>query len=120
MDVWCLERNEIYRGITTGRNEAFIIDNQTKEALVAEDPKSAEILKPALRGRDIHRYQADWVGLWLIDTHNGYEDIPAIDVDEYPAVKSHLDNFYARLERRYDKGRTPYNLRNCTYTATRK
>ena len=55
--------------------------------------------------------------MWLIDTHNGYEDVPAIDVDKYPAVKSHLDNFYVRLERRYDKGRTPYNLRNCAYHA---
>ena len=108
---------EINYGIKTGYNKAFIIDNQTKEALVAADPKSAEILKPVLRGRDIRRYQADWAGLWLIDTHNGYEDIPAIDIDEYPAVKGHLDNFYTRLERRYDKGRTPYNLRNCAYHA---
>ena len=96
-------------------NEAFIIDNQTKEALVAEDPKSEEILKPVLRGRDIRRYNADWAGLWLIDTHNGFEDIPAIEIEEYPAVKHRLDGFYERLERRYDKGRTPYNLRNCAY-----
>ena len=48
----------MYRGITTGLNQAFIIDNETKEALVAEDPKSAEILKPVLRGRDIRRYRA--------------------------------------------------------------
>ena len=60
---------------------------------------------------------ADWAGYWLIDTHNGYEGVPAIDVDEYPAVKEHLAGFYARLERRYDKGRTPYNLRNCAYHA---
>jgi len=68
-----------------------------------------------LRGRDIRRYQPEWAGQWLIDTHNGYEDLPAIEVDEYPAVKDHLDNFYTRLERRYDKGSTPYNLRNCSY-----
>ncbi len=105
----------IYRGITTGLNAAFIIDNQTKDALVAEDPRSAEILKPVVRGRDIQRYQVNWKGLWLIATHNGYDDVPAIDIDDYPAVKAHLDIYYERLEKRYDKGRTPYNLRNCAY-----
>ena len=107
----------IYRGITTGLNEAFIIDNRTKDALVAEDPKSAEIIKPVVRGRDIRRYRAAWTGLWIIDTHNGYADTPAIDVSHYPAVKAHLDNHYEQLEKRYDKGRTPYNLRNCAYHA---
>ena len=112
---WHLGRNEINYGIKTGYNKAFIIDNQTKEALVATDPRSTEVLKPVLRGRDIRRYQADWAGQWLIDTHNGYEDVPPIKVDEYPAIKDHLDNFHARLERRHDKGITPYNLRNCAY-----
>ena len=106
---------EIYRGITTGLNQAFIIDNQTKDALVAEDPRSAEIIKPVLRGRDIRRYQAQWARLWLIDCHNGYGDVPAIDIHDYPAVKDHLDGYYTQLEKRYDKGRTLYNLRNCAY-----
>ena len=85
----------IYRGITTGLNEAFIIDNRTKDALVAEDPKSSEILKPVVRGRDIRRYKAEWPGLWLIAT------FPAVGVsiDDYPAVKKHLLSFgKARLE----------------------
>ncbi len=110
-------RNAIYRGITTGLNEAFIIDNRTKEALVAEDPKSAEILKPVVRGRDIRRYRAQWQGLWLIDSHNGHGSVPAINVDNYPAVQSHLDRYYEQLAKRYDKGSTPYNLRNCAYHA---
>ena len=82
-------------GIKTGYNEAFIIDNRTKEALVAEDPKSAEILKPVVRGRDIRRYTADWKDLWLIAT------FPAagVSIDDYPAVKKHLLAFgKARLE----------------------
>ena len=102
-------------GVKTGFNEAFIIDNKTKEALVAEDLKSAEILKPVLRGRDIQRYQAEWAGMWLIDTHNGYDDVPAIEIDDYPAVKALLDESYDQLAKRHDKGRTPYNLRNCAY-----
>ena len=70
-----------------------------------------------MRGRDIRRYQAKWANLWLIDTHNGYGDVLAIDIDDYPAVKAHLDGYYERLRGRYDKGRTPYNLRNCAYHA---
>ncbi len=107
--------NEINYGIKTGYNAAFIIDNQTKEALVAEDSTSAEILKPVLRGRDVQRYQAEWAGLWLIDSHNGFNGRDAVDIGDYLAVKAHLDKSYARLAKRHDKGRTPYNLRNCAY-----
>lgn len=56
----------IYRGILTGLNEAFIIDGKKKDELIAKDPKSAEILKPILRGRDIKRYKAEFADLWLI------------------------------------------------------
>lgn len=106
---------KINYGIKTGYNQAFIIDTATKEALVAADPKSAEILKPVLRGRNIQRYQVDWKGLWLVDTHNGYENISAVDIDKYPAIKNYLNRFYVQLGKRYDKGRTPYHLRNCAY-----
>ena len=102
-------------GVKTGYNKAFIIDNKTKESLVASDPKSAELIKPILRGRDIQQYQAQYAGLWLVDTHNGYGDVPAINIDEYPSVKAYLDGFYPQLEKRNDKGKTPYNLRNCAY-----
>ncbi len=106
---------EIYRGILTGLNEAFIIDSKKKAELIAQDPKSAEILKPILRGRDIKRYRADFADLWLIETHNGYGTIPPIDINNYPAIKLHLDQYWEQLEARQDKGRTPYNLRNCAY-----
>ena len=107
----------IYRGIITGYNDAFLIDDETKEALVKTDSKSDEIIKPVLRGRDVQRYHANRAKLWLIDTHNGYGDVPAIDVNDYRAVKAHLDAFYPQLEKRHDKGNTPYNLRNCAYHA---
>ena len=107
----------IYRGIITGYNDAFLIDDETKEALVKTAPESDEIIKPVLRGRDVQRYHANRAKLWLIDTHNGYGDVPAIDVNDYRAVKAHLDAFYPQLEKRHDKGNTPYNLRNCAYHA---
>jgi len=104
-------------GIKTGYNDAFIIDSETRDRLIAEDPRSEEILKPVLRGRDIRRFKATWAGLYLIAMHNGYDMIPAVDPDDYPAVKRHLQGYQPRLENRYDQGRTPYNLRNCAYQA---
>jgi len=164
---------QIYRGVLTGFNEAFIIDGATKDRLIAEDPKSAEILKPILRGRDIKKYKAEFADLWLINSHNGYDSallnvgarhalpenkpenivpenmpenfksnvgarhalpeneiaapkdrarhavplqrIPPININDYPAIKKHLDQYSNELEKRYDKGDTPYNLRNCAY-----
>lgn len=80
---------QIYRGILTGFNEAFIIDTATKERLCAEDPRSAEIIRPILRGRDIKKWKADWAGLWVIAT------LPSLnlDIENYSAVKEHLLSF---------------------------
>ncbi|MCP4109271.1 MAG: class I SAM-dependent DNA methyltransferase [Desulfobacteraceae bacterium] len=111
----------IYRGILTGFNESFIITGSKKNELIVNDPKSAEILKPILRGRDIKRYQANYSDLWLIDSHNGYYDeqsdekVPPINIQEYPIIKKHLDNYWNKLKKRQDRGVTPYNLRNCAY-----
>ena len=84
----------IFRGVTTGCNAAFVIDTATKEALVAADPKSAEIIKPVLRGRDIRRYQAEWAGLWLVNARKG------IDIDTYPAVYGHLQGHRDQLSKK--------------------
>ena len=107
----------IYRGILTGYNEAFIIDGKKKDELIAEDPKSAEIIRPILRGRDIKRYGYDFADLWLINSHNGIKekDVKRIEINDYPSIKKHLDQYYPQLERRADKGDTLYNLRNCAY-----
>ena len=87
-------------GIKTGYNDAFIIDNDTKEALIAEEPRSTDIIKPVLRGRDIQRYRAEWAKLWIIATFPAL----ALNIDDYPAVKRHLLSFgKARLEQ---SGRT--------------
>jgi TaqI-like C-terminal specificity domain len=76
----------IYRGVVTGLNEAFIIDTATRDAIVAADPKSAEIIKPILRGRDIKRYGAVWAGLWIIGTFPALK----LDIDLYPGIKEYL------------------------------
>ncbi|MCZ9938749.1 hypothetical protein OFQ49_05555 [Brachyspira hyodysenteriae] len=107
----------INRGILTGFNEAFIIDEETKNNIINEDVKSSELIKPLLRGRDIKRYSYNKNGLYLINTHNGIKEknIPPINIKDYPAIKKHLDKYYKQLEKRQDKGNTPYNLRNCAY-----
>ena len=104
-------------GIKTGFNEAFIITGKKRKELISEDSKSAEIIRPILRGRDIKKYVYDFADLWLINTHNGIKekDIKPIEINDYPAIKKHLDNFYSYLVSRSDKGYTPYNLRNCAY-----
>ena len=111
---------KINYGIKTGYNEAFIIDGKKKDELIAKDPKSAEIIKPILRGKDIKRYSADFADKWLIASHNGYkkengEKVEAINIKNYPAVKEWLDEHWDKISKRGDKGKTPYNLRNCAY-----
>ena len=79
----------IYRGILTGYNEAFIINQETRDKLIIELAKSAEIIRPILRGRDIQKYLSNWEGLYLICTFPSLK----LDIDDYPAVKDHLLNF---------------------------
>ena len=112
----------IYRGVLTGYNEAFIIDTAKREEILAncktedERKRTAELIRPILRGRDIKRYGYDWAGLWLINTHNGVKGkYPPVDISDYPAVKQHLDVYWDKIKKRDDKGVTPYNLRNCAY-----
>jgi len=107
----------IYRGILTGYNDAFIITGERKNELIAQDPKSADIIRPILRGRDIKRYGYEFANLWLINSHNGIKEkgINPIDINEYPAIKTHLDQYWDKISIRSDKGDTAYNLRNCAY-----
>ncbi len=104
-------------GIKTGYNEAFIINNNKRNELIEEDSKSEEIIRPILRGRDIKRYSVDFADMWIINTHNGIKEksIEPVNVDDYPAIKKHLNMFHSKLEQRADKGDTIYNLRNCAY-----
>ena len=81
-----------------------------------ERRKTEELIRPILRGRDIKRYGYEWAELWLINTHNGVKGrIPRIRIEDYPAVKAHLDQFWDKIKDRADQGDTPYNLRNCAY-----
>ena len=85
---------KLFYGIKTGLNEAFVIDTQTRDRLVAEDARSTEILKKYLRGQDVDRWAGSWAGLWMIFARRG------IEIEQYPAIKNHLDQFRERLEPR--------------------
>ena len=112
----------IYRGVLTGCNEAFIIDTAKRDEIISncqtedERKRTAELIRPILRGRDIKKYGYVENGLFLINTHNGIRGkLPRIDINDYPAVKAHLDRYWDKISARADKGDTPYNLRNCAY-----
>ena len=83
-----------YYGIKTGCNEAFLVDQATKERLCREDPRSAHVLKKYLRGQDIARWAAEWAGLWMIYAPWNFS------LGSYPAIQAHLESQRDLLEAR--------------------
>jgi hypothetical protein len=114
-------------GIKTGLNEAFLIDTQTKERLVREDPRCAEIIKPYLRGQDIKRWSPEWAGLWMIVLKSSGDQLwpwshtpDTAQAEEhfrqaYPSLYGHLKPLEERLRTRQDRGRYWWELRACAY-----
>ncbi len=82
---------KIYRGVLTGLNEAFVIDNAIRQRLIAEDPKSAEVIKPFLAGRDIKRYQKAFSEKYVIFARRG------IDIEKYAPIRNYLEQFKESL-----------------------
>ena len=86
---------KIYRGILTGFNDAFLISSEKKNELIAADPKSAELIRPILRGKDVKRYEYNFADQWIIATFPSCK----YDIDQYSAIKQHLLSFgIERLE----------------------
>ena len=106
--------DKFYRGIVTGLNKAFVIDQVTRDRLVAQDPSSAEIIKPWLRGRDVKRWYVEWDQRYLLWMYQG------IEIEEYPAVLEYLSGYREALARRWEPSRGQcewYELRPCDYYA---
>ena len=93
--------DKFYRGVTTGFNEAFVVDQTTRDRLVAEHSSSAEVLKPFLRGRDIKRWVVVSQNLWLIFTRRG------VDLTKYPAIENYLNQYKKQLMPGVEGGRKP-------------
>jgi adenine-specific DNA-methyltransferase len=133
-------QGRMYYGIKTGLNEAFVIDEAKRAELIAADPRSAELIKPWLRGRDIRRWKPEWAGLYVIaiqnsgdaDATNPWKDAKTepearrIFKREYPAIHEHLSQYehtYINkkgkkkpgLRPRADQGKWWWELRACAY-----
>ncbi|EDP4888637.1 class I SAM-dependent DNA methyltransferase [Campylobacter jejuni] len=97
---------DIYRGILTGYNEAFIITTEKRNEILAnckdeaEKERTAKLIRKMLRGRDIKRYSYEWAGLWVIGTFPSLK----IDIEQYPALKQYLSQFLPRIEQSGEKG----------------
>ncbi|MGI5830055.1 MAG: Eco57I restriction-modification methylase domain-containing protein [Bradymonadia bacterium] len=107
---------EIRYGIKTGYNKAYYIDRACKEQLVAADARSADLIVAMLRGRHIKAWYTQNID-YLLLVHNGIKHAGQnpIDIEQYPAIKAHLDQYYDSLQNREAQGDTPYNLRSCSY-----
>ncbi|SNB47475.1 DUF6577 family protein [Geobacter sp. DSM 9736] len=89
-------KGSLYRGIITGYNEAFVLDSITRDTLIAEDPKSAELIKPWLRGRDVKRWNVSWAQLYVIAFPFGFHE----NLNNYPAILKHLKKHEKKLKER--------------------
>lgn len=113
-------------GIKTGFNEAFLLDHATHARLVRDDPTSTILFSRYLRGQDIHRWQSEWKGWWVLLlkssadhewpwTGRSEADAEAILEASLPAIHEHLKPFEQSLRKRTDKGRYWWELRPCAY-----
>ena len=100
---------EIYYGIKTGFNDAFILTTEQRNALIAADPKSAEIIKPLAKGDDVRKWHIRDKGRWIILTRIG------VDIERYPAIFEHLKQWEPELRKRQDQGEHWWELRACAY-----
>ncbi|NWJ97022.1 MAG: Eco57I restriction-modification methylase domain-containing protein, partial [Chloroflexi bacterium] len=89
---------KFYYGIKTGFNEAFVIDSVTRDQLIAQDPKSVEIIKPFLRGKDVKRYKVTYANLYIILAYRG------VNISNYPAILNHLSQYETQLRKKAGGG----------------
>jgi hypothetical protein len=113
---------QIFYGIKTGYNEAFVIDDATRKRLIKEDSKSKDIIKPFVVGDDIRKYRIDFKKKYLIVIHKGWTNENRKDKkpweclkSKYPAIAKHLEPFEDKADKRCDKGDYWWELRACEY-----
>ncbi len=116
-------KGKIFYGIKTGLNEAFVIDEATKNALIKEDAGSKEIIKPFLGGRDIKRYQTSKSKKYIILFPKGFTNakgnLPKNPwkwlTESYPKIAEHLKPYEEQGKKRFDQGDFWWELRACDY-----
>jgi fido (protein-threonine AMPylation protein) len=82
---------KFFRGVTSGLNDAFIINSETRKALIRKSKVSEELIKPLLGGEDVRRYFIEDPGTWVIFARRG------VDISRYPAIREHLSKWKAEL-----------------------
>ena len=113
-------------GIKTGFGEAYLIDDFTRNELINEDPKCADLIRPYLSGQGIKRWSPKWDGLWLILlkssgnhmwpwTGHSEEDAEAVFADSFPSIYRRMKSFEGKLKARSDRGKFWWELRSCAY-----
>jgi adenine-specific DNA-methyltransferase len=116
----------VSRGLTTGLNEAFVVDRATRDRLVREHKSSAEILKPYMRGKDINRWRAEFADQFIVKIESSEnqdhpwsgkskKDAEEIFAKTYPAIYSHFENLRSELINRDDQGKYFWEQRSCKY-----
>jgi hypothetical protein len=117
----------LYRGVLTGLNEAFIIDQTTRDHLAKDDPACATLIKPVLRGEDLRPWYQENEGRWLICIPNGwtidtFPDLEPVETQAWekfaalhPGLAAYLKPFAEAAQRRLDKGQFWWELRPCDY-----
>jgi predicted type IV restriction endonuclease len=116
-------KNKIYIGLKTGLNKAFVIDFKTRKKIISEDPKSVELIKPILFGREIKRYQFPQERKYLILIPKGWtkkqykeqKDAWAWFKKKYPVIADYLFPYAEEAKKRTDKGDYWWELRACDY-----
>ncbi|MDH5740826.1 MAG: Fic family protein, partial [Nitrospira sp.] len=82
---------KFFRGVTSGLNGAFIINSETRKALIQKAKTSEKVIKPLLGGEDVRRYYVEDPGMWLIFARRG------VEIGGYPAIQEHLSKWKAEL-----------------------
>lgn len=89
-------KGRFYYGIKTGLNKAFVIDRAARDRLIREDRKSADLIKPWIRGKDIKRWTHEFHELYVIIVRYGFHT----ELKKYPAILRHLSTFEVKLKAR--------------------
>jgi len=114
-------KGKIFRGVLTGLNEAFVINAEIKNKLISQDPKSAELIKPFIVGREIKRYLPITNRQFLIFIPKGWTNSRTKNrawkwlATTYPAIFNYLSQYEPKASKRLDKGDYWWELRACSY-----
>ena len=106
------------RGITTGLNDAFLLNEDQKKEIISLDENNLNLIKPILKGKEILKYRLLKNSTYLINSHNGLKKLkiqPINVIESYPCIHDHLLKYKDQLQIRQDQGDNWFNLRNCTY-----